>query len=111
MNGELANLLNIDNAKDIYSQQTTKGVLEMGGESLQITFIPQESSLNSLKAHNHGDIVHHIETVNIGDMEFQLFTYSWMVRLRFVSSFEFFFFFSSCFSCLFGGGWNGSCSG
>ena len=79
LNGELANLLKIKNINNIYTAQTTKGVLEMGGESLQITFIPQDSSLNELKSHNHGDALHHLETVNIGDVEFQLFTYSWMV--------------------------------
>eukprot|EP01084_Bolivina_argentea_P253835 426543_1 len=74
LNGELSHLLNLDSTI-LYSSQTTKGVLEMGGESLQITFIPQEAQLISLQKSN---IPHHIERVNIGDVEFQLFTYSWM---------------------------------
>eukprot|EP01083_Nonionella_stella_P013558 38163_1 len=77
LNGELTNLLKLKSS-NLYSGQTSKGVLEMGGESLQITFIPSKSSLNSLNAHPHGDSTHHIETVHIGDMDVKLFTYSWM---------------------------------
>merc|ERR1712130_101128 len=75
----MGNLLKIAPNR-IYSEQSTKGVLEMGGESLQITFIPHQSALNSLNGHKHAhdSDVHHIETINIGDVQFELFTYSWM---------------------------------
>ena len=70
LNGELGKLLTLG-SDAVYSRQTTKGIVEMGGESLQITFIPRESALKT--AGNE-----HIESISIGNAEFKLFTYSWM---------------------------------
>lgn len=71
LNGELAKLLALG-PHSVYSQQSTKGIVEMGGESLQITFIPRASVLES------DAIQQQIETVAIGNVRFSIFTNSWM---------------------------------
>ena len=70
LNGELGKLLQIE-PRALYSKQTTKGIVEMGGESLQITFIPRESALRTQQQQ-------HIESLSIGNAHFDLFTNSWM---------------------------------
>ena len=81
LNGELGKLLQLK-PQNLYSEQTTKGIVEMGGESLQITFIPRESALRSLRTQHEqrgGDEVQqHIESISIGNAHFELFTNSWM---------------------------------
>lgn len=47
------------------------GVLEMGGESVQLTFIPSESSMKFIPKDK-------LRPLKLGNTEFQVFTYSWM---------------------------------
>jgi len=74
LNGELGRLLELS-SKEVYSKQTTKGIVEMGGESLQITFIPREPALRLLRSDG---VQEHVEKVQIGNVQFELFTNSWM---------------------------------
>lgn len=69
LNGELGKLLQLG-SDGVYSGQTTKGIVEMGGESLQITFIPRESALKTLRTLHQkgGDSKQHIERVQIGNV-------------------------------------------
>jgi len=47
------------------------GVLEMGGESVQLTFIPSESSMKFIPKDK-------LRPLKLGNTEFQVFTHSWM---------------------------------
>ena len=67
LNGELGKLLQLG-TDAVYSRQTTKGIVEMGGESLQITFIPRESALKTLRAQHTEAAQQHVERVQIGNV-------------------------------------------
>jgi len=79
LNGALSQLLLLSPA-EIYAQHRTKGILEMGGESVQITFIPSSvhSAADGDGNDEDADMWQHMERVRIGHTEFSLFSYSWM---------------------------------
>ena len=67
----------------------TRGVLEMGGESLQITFVPLQEQLETFKSEN-------LIQISLGGVMFTLFTYSYMgIGMEVMS--DFFFKFYVCF--------------
>ena len=47
------------------------GVLEMGGESVQLTFVPSESSMKFIPKDK-------LRPIKLGNTEYKVFTYSWM---------------------------------
>lgn len=72
-----ANYLNGEIQKSVETgspfNANTKGVLEMGGESLQITFVPNEHHISSQIISSQ-----YLQYVTIGDVMFPIFTHSYM---------------------------------